>query len=265
MPEAYRTINDYSAQWTRYPENDGYYASPEMFADICGPLISTHEIQGLVTADLGAGTGRVVNMLLGLGAAKVTAVEPSAAFQALRNNTAAGSERVVYINETADRLPDGPYDLIVSFGVLDHIQDPRPIAHRAFDVLKPGGRMLIWVYGKEGNQAYLVFARPVRAITRLLPDPVLAGVCHVLTGFLSFYAWPCRFIPLPMYRYMQHVIGRYGWKHRFLTVFDQLNPTFAKYFTQSEARDLLEHVGFTDVTLYHRHGYSWTVSGRKRA
>ena len=32
---------------------------------------------------------------------------------------------------------------------------------------------------------------------------------------------------------------------------------------QEEARHLLEDAGYDDVQLYHRHGYSWTVVGKK--
>jgi SAM-dependent methyltransferase len=259
-----QTIDDYSIQWTRYPENDGYYASLEMFRDICGPLLSTDDIQGFVTAELGAGTGRVVNMLLDAGVGRVTAVEPSAAFAALRRNTAARADKITYVNDTADRLPDGPYDLIVSFGVLDHMPDPQPALQRAFACLKPGGLILVWVYGREGNRLYLAFVEQFRRLARYFPVSVLAAICHVLTGLLSVYSWLCRFIPLPMSRYIRAVIARYGWKYRFLTIFDQLNPSFAKYFTENEVHDLLPPAGFVNVSIYHRHGYSWTIKGQKR-
>jgi len=46
-------------------------------------------------------------------------------------------------------------------------------------------------------------------------------------------------------------------------VFDQLNPSYAKYYTGAEVRDLFERNGFTNVELYHRHGHSWAVRGTK--
>jgi len=52
-----------------------------------------------------------------------------------------------------------------------------------------------------------------------------------------------------------------GAESRVVTVFDQLNPEYAKYYTKDEARSLLESNGFVDVKLYHRHGCSWTVMG----
>ena len=69
--------------------------------------------------------------------------------------------------------------------------------------------------------------------------------------------------PLPLRRYMREVIARLDDSKRRLTVYDQLNPTHAKYYTQAEARGLLVAAGFRDVTAHHRHGYSWSVLGTR--
>jgi SAM-dependent methyltransferase len=257
------TIADFGAQWTRYRENDGHYASQAMFADICLPLLAPEDVAGKHVADLGSGTGRIVDMLLDAGAAHVTAMEPSDAFDVLVANTRGRADRVRAVRGRADELPDGPYDVIVSIGVLHHIEDPAPAVRRAYETLRPGGRMLVWLYGREGNESYLRLAEPMRAVTRRLPDKVLVGLSHALTAPLSAYAFLCRFAPLPMRRYMREVIGRYPWRHKFLTVFDQLNPSYARYYTEAEARALIADAGFADVRLHHRHGYSWTVVGTK--
>ncbi len=41
-----KTIQDFGDQWLRYPQNEGYYASLELFKDICGPLLNISVIQG---------------------------------------------------------------------------------------------------------------------------------------------------------------------------------------------------------------------------
>ena len=62
---------------------------------------------------------------------------------------------------------------------------------------------------------------------------------------------------------MQAVYRRLPPDKRRLVIYDQLNPAYAKYYTRAEAEALLSQGGFADVKLYHRHGYSWTVSGVK--
>ena len=68
-----------------------------------------------------------------------------------------------------------------------------------------------------------------------------------------------------MRAYMLNHVARLDRDVRKLTIFDQLNPAYAKYFREDEARALVADAGFEDVQLYHRHGYSWTVRGTKPA
>ena len=99
-------------------------------------------------------------MLLALGAAHVTAVEPSDAFDVLKENTTKDADRITYVRGRGEDLPREPkLDVVVSYGVLHHIVDPAPVVDAAFQALAPGGRMIVWIYGWEGNAAYLRVTR----------------------------------------------------------------------------------------------------------
>lgn len=259
-----RTITDFGDQWTYYRDNEGYYASVDLFADIAAGLIEPEELQNATVADIGSGTGRIVAMLLNSGARSVHAVEPSAAYDVLKHNTAADADRITYHRKRGDELPSGlDLDLVVSIGVLHHIPEPDPVLKAAFAALRPGGKCLIWLYGREGNKLYLAFAEPLRWLTTRLPHILLVGVCHVLNALLGLYCRLAAKLPLPLARYMRNVIGKLDRRARFLVIYDQLNPAYAKYYREDEARALMERAGFTDVRLAHRHGYSWTVVGRR--
>jgi hypothetical protein len=73
----------------------------------------------------------------------------------------------------------------------------------------------------------------------------------------------CRRLSLPLAGYVRGHLARLTPAVRRLTIYDQLNPAFARYYTRTEASTLLADAGFVDVRLHHRHGYSWTVVGRK--
>lgn len=266
LEQTQRTIEDFGEQWTRYTSNDGYYASSELFKDICGPLIEPQALTGCRVGDIGSGTGRIVQMLLQAGASHVIAVEPSEAFDVLKRNTVEWYNRIEYIKGRGEAIPpNSSLDYIFSIGVLHHIFDPVPVVRAAYDALRPGGKMVIWLYGHEGNESYLRFVEPLRRITVKLPRTALVGISHVLTLGLSLYIPLCKVIPLPLHRYMVNVIGRFSWSKRFLVVFDQLNPAVAKYYTRDEALALLADAGFENIRLHHRHQYSWTVIGEKTA
>lgn len=259
-----RTIQDFGEQWTRYRENRGYYASLTLLEDILAPLLTLEEVRGRRAAEIGSGTGRIANMLLEAGAAEVLAVEPSDAFEVLRDNLARWGDRARLLRATGEQIPpSGDCDLVFSVGVLHHIPDPGPVVAAAYRALRPGGRMFIWVYGQEGNGLYLALFRPVRALTKRLPHAGLLAVVWLLYPLLLSYMALCRVLPLPLHRYMREVLGRFAPAERRLVIYDQLNPAHAKYYSRREAAQLLERAGFEDVRVHCRHGYSYSVIGSK--
>lgn len=259
-----KTISDFGDQWTTYTDNPGYYGSVKLLEDLFGPLLTLDSIRGRKVGDIGSGTGRIVNMLLEAGAGHVVGIEPSAAYAVLKRNTAARADHVTLLNVRGDAIPpDLGLDVMVSMGVLHHIPDPSPVVRAAYRALKPGGRFLVWLYGREGNEAYLRLAEPMRALTKRMPHWMLALLCSTLNVALDVYIFLCRYLPLPMRDYMRNHLARLSRGVRRLTIYDQLNPAYAKYYTRAEAESLLAQAGFRDVALWHRHGYSWSVTGTR--
>jgi len=259
-----RTIDDFGKQWLAFRNNPAYYGSTELLADIFGPLLAISTVDGMRVADIGSGTGRIVNMLLDAGAAHVVAVEPSDAIAVLQENTAARVDHVTYVHAAGEGLPAGlNLDLVVSIGVLHHIPDPAPVVAAAFDALRPGGQFFVWVYGREGNETYLRIVEPLRRVTMHLPHALLVGLSRALALALDAYIIACRWLPLPMRSYMRGVLAKLPRPVRQLVIYDQLNPAHAQYYRRQEAERLLADAGFVEVTTYHRHGYSWSLIGRK--
>jgi SAM-dependent methyltransferase len=260
------TIRDFGEQWTTYTDNDGWYGSTDMLRDILGPHVPEDTIRGRRVAEIGSGTGRIVNMLIDMGAAHVTAIEPSAAYDVLRRNTAHHGDRVRTLQLRGDQVPeDLGAEHILSIGVLIIIPDPDPVVKAAWRALPPGGRFTVWLYGKEGNELYLSLFLPLMKLTRRLPHAVLAPLCWALTLPLAAYIAMCGVARLPLHGYIRNVIGPMSWSKRQLVIYDQLNPTFVKYYTRDEAEQLLVRHGFANVQVYWRHGYSYTVTGVKPA
>jgi SAM-dependent methyltransferase len=174
------------------------------------------------------------------------------------------AERVAFVRDTGDRLQAGlDLDLVLSIGVLHHIPDPAPVVRAAFHALRPGGRILVWLYGREGNAAYLALALPLRAITTRLPSGPTLVLARVLSALFGGYIAFSRVFPVPLRGYIQHVIGHFTPERRTEVIYDQLKPAYAKYYRRDEALALIRDAGFEDVRIHHRHGYSWTVIGSK--
>src|SRR6476620_5264074 len=103
-----RTIDDFGEQFTKYTTNAGYYSSAAFMADMLGPLLSLDDLKGKRIAEIGAGSGRIVKMLLEAGAAHVTATEPSSAFSVLVD-TVGHEPNVECIKVPGDELPRGDF------------------------------------------------------------------------------------------------------------------------------------------------------------
>lgn len=259
-----RTIADFGEQWTSYPGTDGFFGSAELFNDFLNPLASDRDFAGCRVAEIGAGNGRFVNVVAAAGAAHIIAVEPSKAMRVLRENTARFGDRITYLEATGEKLPaSGDLDYVYSIGVLHHIPDPDPVVAAAFRALRSDGTFVVWLYGREGNGLYLLFSRSLRTFTRRLPHRGLELVVAALYPVLRLYMALCRFIPLPLAAYMRRVLLPLTPAARRLVIYDQLNPAYAKHYTQDEARELLARAGFGQIRLHHRHGISWTVAGTK--
>jgi SAM-dependent methyltransferase len=86
MEEKNKTIKDFGRQWSIFRNNEGFYGSIELFSDIISPFLNAEKIKDSRVAEIGSGTGRIVNMLLEAGAKHVVALEPSNAFEFLCRN-----------------------------------------------------------------------------------------------------------------------------------------------------------------------------------
>lgn len=259
------TIKDFGEQWLKYPDSEGYYGSLELFSDILSPFLKPDEIRDRRVAEVGSGVGRIVNMLLQAGAKHVVAIEPSQAFEVLYRKVEQ-PERVTCLKITGDQLPAyGNLDYIFSIGVLHHIPDPAPVVEAAFKALRPGGHFFVWLYGKEGNGLYLALIRPLRVLTKHLPHFMLVSLVKLMYGPLVLYIKFCDRLSLPLRGYMLSVLKKMSPEKRRLIIYDQLNPSYAKYYTRFEAKKLLSDGKFVNIRVHHHHGYSWTVIGTKRS
>jgi 2-polyprenyl-3-methyl-5-hydroxy-6-metoxy-1,4-benzoquinol methylase len=259
-----KTIADFGEQWTQYPDSDGFFGSVELFDDIFAPLLSARDVSGKRVAEIGAGAGRFVNVLASEGAAHIVAVEPSVAVHVLRDNTQGFRDRITYLDVTGDRLPSsGDLDYVFIIGVLHHIPEPDPVVAASFRALKPGGKLAVWLYGREGNSLYLTLVSVLWSFTRRVPHRGLEIFVDALYPMFWIYMMACRRLPLPLAAYMRRVMLPLTPAKRRVVIYDQLNPAYAKYYTRQEAHDVLARHGFTDIRIHHRHGYSWTVVGSR--
>lgn len=104
--------------------------------------------------DLGSGIGANLARLreLDLPFGSYTGVDQSDAMLRQARGKFSDVQNAQFLQRSliTDALPDGPYDLITSTWVLEHLPDTRPVINMAWEQLRPGGHMVL-LFETEGS------------------------------------------------------------------------------------------------------------------
>jgi SAM-dependent methyltransferase len=165
VTEQARTKSTYDLQWNRFrilrPDEDlATFKSRTGLAD--------DALRGSLVLDAGCGMGRYLRIAASLGA-RVVGMDLSGAVYAARDLTA-DLPGVAVVQGDLLRPPfgSGTFDHIYSLGVLDHTPDPKRAFLELCRLLRPGGRIVIWVYPRE-RPALEAIIRVHRGISTRLP------------------------------------------------------------------------------------------------
>ena len=260
------TIKDFGNQWEIHSDLDtDYWTSNEMFIDYLAGLLDPEELRDKVVLEVGSGSGRILRMLSRYNPKLLIGVEPSSGFKVLKQNTKDLSNLEI-VNLRGDEYVNTDVDLVFSLGVIHHIPDAQKVVQHIYNSLKFNGKFIIWVYGLEGNRLYVYPYRLISFLTKRMTDDKLDILSSKLQKIVVNYGKISKklfFSKLPMSDYIINVFTPCGPKERQYIVFDQLNPDYAKYYKKKQVMKLLEEAGFKNVTLKHRHAYSWTAVATK--
>jgi SAM-dependent methyltransferase len=151
------------------------------------------------------------------------------------------------------------FDIAFSIGVVHHLADPDAAVARLTRAAKPGGLVLVWLYGRENNGWVVHVFNPVRrALFSRLPLPVVHALSWPLTALL-WCALRLGVMPNAYYR----LIRKFSFEHLRAIVFDHMIPRIALYYTRAEAEALLARAGLIEVQATWVNENSWSVAGRK--
>jgi SAM-dependent methyltransferase len=229
--------------------------SRETFAAKTG--LTPQDLEGKTVLDVGCGMGRFAEVASSYGA-NVVGVDLSSAVDAAYGNL---GERpnTAFLQTDVFELPlrEESFDLIYSIGVLHHTPDTRAAFLRLPRLLKPGGRIVIWVYTSERRVGYAA-SDLLRNLTTKMDDERLLKLCRGAAPLGALYRTrfgrylspllPVSHHPDPEWRVLDTFdwyAPKYQWKHDW--------PEVEGWFREAELEDVA------------RHGVPVAVSGRRPA
>ena len=259
------TAARFAEEWTRWTALRDYYE--RQFLGWVGP-VKRQDFAGKVVFEGGCGKGRHTDLVARFGAKDVVAVDLGESALVAFQNTRDLPNAHVVIGDLLHPPVKPVFDLAFSVGVLHHLPDPAAGAAAVASVVRDGGRLVYWVYGRENNEWITRFVDPVRRnVTSRLPSEPLRALSAIPAGVM-WAAIKLFYKPGPDGRgprnlpYGQYFASMHGFPFDELLsiVFDQLVTPVAYYLPRAEVETWFKGTGFKDVQLRWHNEMSWTAT-----
>jgi len=220
----------FSLQWT-------IHRATQLDGDIPGESEATFwqktrfgraDLAGKLVLDAGCGMGRFAQVAA-RHLAEVVGIDLSLAVESAAANLEK-EPRAHWAQADLTRPPFAPgtFDLIYSIGVLHHTPDTRAAFMSLVPLLRPGGRISIWVYSAYPQIVNLT-SRFWRRLTTRLPKRLLYALCQAAGPMYYIHRIPwlgkafIHLVPMSSHpRWQWRVLDtfdwyspRYQWKHRY--------------------------------------------------
>jgi SAM-dependent methyltransferase len=259
-----RTADAFGWQWQHFTEMHAEYE--RQFLDWIRPL-QPEDFVGKRVLDAGCGIGRHAFFAARFGAAEVVALDLSEAVETARDNLA-GLDGVHVLQGDILRPPfragdpERGFDLVYSIGVLHHLPDPRAGFLSLARLVRPGGTMLVWVYGHEGNALVRHVVEPLRRVTTRMSPSLLRAVAWPLSVVLyaasRVVRGPLRRLPSGVY---VASLRAFSFRQVYSIGFDQLVAPSSRYIRREELAEWFAAAGLEGVQITQRNGNSWRGRG----
>jgi SAM-dependent methyltransferase len=210
--------------------------------------------------DVGCGMGRNSYWPMKYGAREGVAVDIDDRSLAGARRNLASYPNVAVERASAFDLPfESRFDIAFSIGVIHHVEFPEKALARMVRAVRPGGQVLIWVYGMENNRWLVSFLDPAR---KVLFSRLPVGLTHHLSLYPAALLWLALRAGIRPIEYFR-LLSRFDFGHLRSVVFDQMLPRIAHYWSHEEVLSLMQGAGLEDIRLAWVNQMSWSAVGTR--
>ena len=264
------TAQGFGYEWKHFKELTDQYR--QQFLDWVAPL-HEEDFKGKTVLDAGCGKGRHTYVVSQFGAKEVIGMDLSESVEAAYENTKhLLNVHIVQADMFHPPFEKDFFDVIYSVGVVHHLPDPKEGFSVLTKYLRPGGKISVWVYGREHNGWIVYGVSPIRKlITSRLPLSVL----HILSFFVTIplyliieliyrpfnWAYPHMADKVLFYNKYLFYISKFSFREIYSIVFDHLLAPTAFYLREGEVRQWYTDNHLHDVTISPHNNNSWRATG----
>ena len=243
-----KTADSFGFEWTKFHQ----LKSEKGFLEFIGP-IEKNFFPGKFVPDAGCGNGSYSYYAASYGA-EVIAIDFSKAISVAQENTKDMNVQVVRADITHPPFKEGSFDYIFSIGVLHHLPEPETGFQQLVPLLKQGGLISIWVYGRAKQWAAVYFYEPVIKITHHLPHRLLYYLCYVPATIMEMCNRLYRFLLIIKLRKIASMLpfkyySAYSFSVKLNDSFDVFATPSAQYYTEKEIFDWFSSSNLIDIII----------------
>ncbi len=243
-------------RWTEFGR-----AVPEFernFLDIAAPLLPG-DFTGKLVLDAGCGFGRHALFAARYGAEVVAMDNSSEAVASCKQNLGeTGRTHIIQADVANPPLRRGIFDLVFSYGVLHHVSHAHDVFKTLGELVTPGGRLSLWVYGPRQGITRVATGALRGAAAAMTPEQLHQFSRLIASGLRIFSHTPYRVLgPIPPFgSILSHlpVHDHHRWPFDVVVadVYDRLRVPVTGYFRGEELERWFAESGYADIRVTRR-------------
>ncbi len=251
MPKEFESIHDsFSAEWNMFDyDRDmawGWDLGVRKRAVLNDFDLQEPALRETLFLDAGCGNGALTAALVDFETEVVGLDISNSVVRAQLNKSRFAKDRSGFVHFVQGNLSNPPlarnsFDLIYSYGVLHHTPNTEKVFSSLVPMVKQGGRMYIWVYGKRGVPVRLFFWHG-RWFRRHMSLKSLSIYCYILSPLYKVISDALS--ALRIYKFRKRRIREIA-----LDLFDAFSPQYNHWHTREEVCGWFWKERFANITV----------------